>query len=867
MQTSNCMFFLNNHQMSEKNTPVRTRLSVNTPLGKPSIVSQTTPGNISSNSNNYQSGLVEQQQTTTSVLDLINPEETLKNENSSLRFQLDSLEEQYRLQNLQHEASIRELEAKYNAEAKRAETCETNNIFLIEKRKECLDRLETTKSEFSKRETELNEVINELRVQVAELQDRNQDLSAEISRLNSQNVKSIPELTSQLETTVEINKELQAQLDSKIEALTAYKSKTLELEDRITELEDENKVLKSQASSETSNYETIESELSKQMQHISKLELELSEKNKLIRRLKDNEKIVAVVEQEKQDLERKLSTLESLRAQVVDRDIKIADLESQQIKWTSFFNEKKKKNNNDNNNKNEDEDDDFKSPEELVKKFFSMKIQRANLAQQYARVQEELKLTGPTIEEMRNQIDKLDAELAETRELLEKESSGRLKFQRQRDLARMEIKMLTERLEFYDSQMRVKNTASAEQNMSDIKAPEMSVTEVEELKKLVDKYRAEVEKLSKELDFKQGFTSKDPFTNNGSGDGNNNLSSPLKRKATPFSSNERISQLSRKVNTLQNELDQTTIILETRTKELEASTKQLELLESKLKLLSSSNITTTTTEQNKINSNNENSGIRILELRNNPVARHEAIKMEILKALKKENQDLKDQISEMYKEIEKIKKQQSFNNPSSSSSLFQSYEKSTTTTQKLVPYSSLEAVRAEMNQLTTTIADQRKSMDRLKTIFSKKSLEFRESVYGLLGYRVDLLPNKKVKATSIFPELYKSNRLKRDNNNNNKDNNEEEMVEEEEEVSFVFVPSTIFFQNSKTQKKEDDDKSNNNNNQSLKMFSSIEDGPSTKRFKNLVTFWITERRDIPCFLAAVNLELYEKCFNNNNNKN
>ncbi|KAG4088464.1 MAD-domain-containing protein [Neocallimastix lanati (nom. inval.)] len=50
------------------------------------------------------------------------------------------------------------------------------------------------------------------------------------------------------------------------------------------------------------------------------------------------------------------------------------------------------------------------------------------------------------------------------------------------------------------------------------------------------------------------------------------------------------------------------------------------------------------------------------------------------------------------------------------------------------------------------IEDLEKQLDRLKTVFRKKSKEYREVVYSLLGYRFDFLQDGRVKLTSMYSQ-------------------------------------------------------------------------------------------------------------------
>lgn len=111
---------------------------------------------------------------------------------------------------------------------------------------------------------------------------------------------------------------------------------------------------------------------------------------------------------------------------------------------------------------------------------------------------------------------------------------------------------------------------------------------------------------------------------------------------------------------------------------------------------------------------------RILSLRSNPTSNVEAIKMSTLAALKEENAALLSQLRT--------------GNPNTA----------------VVPVATLEAAQRDVRDMAKTVADKEKQMSRLKQIWGAKSMEFREGVNSLLGWKVDFLPSGKMKVSSLF---------------------------------------------------------------------------------------------------------------------
>lgn len=120
--------------------------------------------------------------------------------------------------------------------------------------------------------------------------------------------------------------------------------------------------------------------------------------------------------------------------------------------------------------------------------------------------------------------------------------------------------------------------------------------------------------------------------------------------------------------------------------------------------------------QSQLSSLQQSAKTRILSLRSNPSDDFEATKLSTLSTLRQENKDLLAQLENRHDAA----------------------------ATKLVPQSTLENLRLEMQDLEQQIRDKEKRMLRLKEIFGKKSLEFREAVFSLLGWKTDFRPNGKV---------------------------------------------------------------------------------------------------------------------------
>ncbi|KAF2839492.1 mitotic spindle assembly checkpoint protein-like protein MAD1 [Patellaria atrata CBS 101060] len=175
---------------------------------------------------------------------------------------------------------------------------------------------------------------------------------------------------------------------------------------------------------------------------------------------------------------------------------------------------------------------------------------------------------------------------------------------------------------------------------------------------------------------------------------------------------------------------------------------------------------------------------RILTLRSNPTADVEAIKLSTLKTLREENNALLAQLQHRK----------------------EGYE--------TVPKVTFEARKLEIEKLHHSVAEKEKRMLRLKQIWSAKSAEFREAVASILGWKMDFMPNGRVRLTNLFNP-----------------GNEEEGEQ-----------NSIIFDGEKGEMK----------------VSGGRQSAFAQEIREMVEFWVDGRKEIPCFMAAMTLEFYDK---------
>lgn len=603
----------------------------------------------------------------------------------------------------------------------------------------------------------LNDKVS-LERKVRSLQDQNQSLQEDVEDNKAQSLdqerqfkyqlNELETIRSSLEKTAE---ELQNDLQSARNEIQATQERLREREAEFVNLETENIRLKAEGS-DAETLAVLKRELSEQVNHIRNLETTNRDQTAELRQLRKSHKNVEVVEEQKKSLENQLHLMKGLESELGTLQIQKQLLEDERNSWASLL-------------QDSDSSEEFNSPEDVAKALLRERLEKASFVDRLGNIEAQFLEKDETIRGLENERANLRQELEKLRNggaapagaLADSRVKARL--ERQRALAVKEVEYLRAQLKTFDAEEVTMN----EQSQLDMQKCE----QIANLENLVDQYRKELEQAHEELFKRESIPQEDAQPRG------------VKRPLSPAESeaeNERVSALSRKNRTLQEALSKSEQAAALLRKEFDAARSQLKSLKAK-------------------------SRTRVLELRDNPTAEAEKIKLSTLATLKAENQDLLAQLRGGQGDA------------------------------SVVPVSTLESMKLEIQDMERTVADKEKRMRRLKEIWTAKSSEFREAVASLLGYKLDFLPNGRVRVTSMFhlsPAYRHGDGAAADSAGPGSMGNGEEN-------------SIIFDGENGTMK--------------------ISGGPNSlfaMEIKPLIKFWVEERKDIPCFLAAMTLDFFDK---------
>ncbi|CAL1701807.1 unnamed protein product [Somion occarium] len=198
-------------------------------------------------------------------------------------------------------------------------------------------------------------------------------------------------------------------------------------------------------------------------------------------------------------------------------------------------------------------------------------------------------------------------------------------------------------------------------------------------------------------------------------------------------------------------------------------------------------------------------GVRVLSLRDNPASQWEDLSRKALERVKDENEALLKRL----KELEESGVRGRGGNGGQ-----------TGEDEELVPRKSWEAAIQEKEELEEALKQKEKRLIRLKQVFSAKTDEFKEAIASILGVKLAFYPNGQVRVTSQF----------------------------DLNAAFVFQPTKPPSASSLGK--------SNSEAMTMKLVAKGEGGP--EELPQLMRYWVEQEQCIPCFLASVTLECYEK---------
>lgn len=657
---------------------------------------------------------------------------------NKLEYEVRNLGGERGLLALQHEKELREAQARADADFRKYQEADAERLKAVQLHEAVMKEVRDVRDKgvndsaaIERRARDLQSRYDALREEKEDLEGRLSDAERELRRVK---VEEVETARTRLERTMQ---ETTAEVEEMKSRFDTVNSKLQEKEQYVEEMEKKMLELNS-ISGGGEELEVLRKEFLDQMESMRKLETLETEQRTKIRRLEDEKRNVNVVLEEKKSLELEIQVLKQAERRANEIELQKEILEDERRTWTSLL------------ERDGEEQEQFDSPEAVVRALVKERIEHALVLERLGTAESENVGKDEAIRALESERNVLKQELDDVRQAqtATPEPAGRAlrRMETQYQLAKKQIVYLQAQL----------NTFTAEQQMENSTFDAQQAAQIKQLESLVSEHKSEIEKLHAQLSSIEPQPPSTPVPTTGQ-----------KRKAEEPDA-EQVGQLLRKNKNLQVALQKTTEQSKLLATELQASRSQLKALRS---------------------------SSRILELKDNPTAQHEAIKAETLRILKQENTDLMAQ----------LRGDESMNRV------------------RVVPVSTLDSLKLELKDKDTVIADREKRMRRQREIWTEKAIEFRDVISSILGYQVTFLPNGKVKIRSMYY-------------NPPKENGDEEDIPDEDREDYIEF---------------DSDKG------TMKVGGG-RDGIFGQDVNETISYWVNGKNEIPCFLAAMTLEFYEK---------
>ncbi|EXJ88001.1 mitotic spindle assembly checkpoint protein MAD1 [Capronia coronata CBS 617.96] len=675
-------------------------------------------------------------------------DENLRARINSLEYELKNLQQERGLLTLQHDKELREQQAKAEADFKKYQAAESAAQKATQRQEALARELREAQDQAINEKAALERNLRDLQDQNSTLKEDAEDAQARLADQERQYKYQINDVEAKRVALQETVDDLKRELEEVTQHFDSIQARLSQRDNQVDSLEAEVAALKSH-SSDTEALNVLQNQLSEQVAHIRRLESTNREQVGELRRLREAHRSVQIVEEQKHGLEIELQVLKDVERQLGEAQIQKEILEDEKRTWTTLL-------------ESNGDENDLKSPEAVVKALIQQRIEYASVMDRLGMVESDLAEKDEIIKalegdkaSLRTELDKLKSTQAVPVDAVP-DNKAYKRLERQRVLAVKEVEYLRAQLKTFDTE----ETVMMDNQNFDTQRSE----QIKQLEALVDQYKSEVQTLHSDL---SKLESAPPAVSAPQSEPRGIKRSAESQEADE-ESNSQLGALLRKNKNLQIALQKTAQQSQMLATDLQASKAQLKALR-------------------------ESAKTRVLQLRDNPTANAEAIKLSTLRTLKQENAELLAQLcGEGLQDV------------------------------KMVPTSTVDALKLDLKDMEMVVAEKEKRMRRQREIWTQKAAEFRDVIASVLGYKVNFLPNGKAKVSSMYY--------------GRPHNADEDSDDEDEDEDYI-----VFDGDNGTMK--------------------ISGGPESafgEEIRELVNFWVKEKKQIPCFLAAMTLEFYEK---------
>ncbi|KAF9156908.1 coiled-coil domain-containing protein mad1 [Linnemannia schmuckeri] len=573
----------------------------------------------------------------------------------------------------------------------RVDSLESDRRFLYEQEKSLTKKVQALEEDSIQSKMASNEIIKNLRDENMSIKDRLSQLQEESREKQSELTQRVRTLTASLTHQQQTLAETQDSSHSQSSLVAEKHQKLAEALDRIMELEDQNRQLKLNTQG-MEDVVRVQKELQNQVAYIKQLEGTNRQLTAECKHLKDTYRNVEVLKEEKLSLEQKLKLMDDLRIKCSKYEVQNGVLLKEKEQWVAFLEKSDKT--------------DFNSPYELAKTIATLRGDKTALMEVRDEFQEALKSRDAYIEQLEQHLSELKTKLVEQEEFCSEQSSITRRHEMTKDFALRQVESLKEQLKSYDTEevQLMGGTYDSQKNVR-----------IEQLEKLVQECQAKLESMASSA--------------------NNATEESSARSAATLA-------------LLQSIRSQSSVSFSKLYAEKQALVESKLALRNELELLRKENSSLDAKileHEIAIGAGAFNPAVsRVLEIKDSPAARHQAVRQQMLDALKEENAALLQSLTDLQQQQQPAGhllglQQNAFGD-----------QEVALEDKNVVPVASYNRLLGDFKRLQEEFADNDKRSKRLKQSWTLKADEFLDAVRSLLGYKVNFLDNGRVELISVY---------------------------------------------------------------------------------------------------------------------
>ncbi|KAG0670465.1 coiled-coil domain-containing protein mad1 [Maudiozyma exigua] len=582
---------------------------------------------------------------------------------SSLEYELRTIKNKFELERLQSQRQFNQLQTKYKKSLEELDTALDDAKFLHGENYRLVSELETIQSENqitgNKKDSCLQDLENKLRERDEQIKELNYEKESKNSKLQDE----LTNLKTEKENVDDLVKRYNNEILRQANDINQLSRTLKEKDDELLQLKN-SKIINSHPNYDTEEFQelsTMNKLFKEQSQYCKELEeINLKQANEL-KKYRNTEDSSSFWKQENEKLELKVQQLESLEKNYEDAQVELLGLKSKLTEYNIFTEELKGR-------------DMFHiQPQDVINELELLKKENLVLIDENSKLNinmSNMKILNEELALERTQLLNINKDYENNIINLKKLN---YELEQQKVLSFEECKLLRKQLEDLDN-----FTSNSINDNKEIPVRDNEMNDlIENYKNRTDELTGELKKLNQQMLESQ----------------EEDVQFAKKRKIKDTTG---MTYYSQRINELQLENSKLN-------RDLQKYQNLNRLLETKLMKLI----------------NLKEKKIRIVELRDNPLAKDQFIKKKKLTLLQQENRELLSQL-------------QSDENV------------------QAVPISVYESLNFDLKQQEQEIFKANKKFARLKEVFNKKSLEFIDVVNSILGFKLEFRPDNKVKIYSCY---------------------------------------------------------------------------------------------------------------------